>query len=367
MKALPVTLSIAALIVLSGYNCNDVLKDPGFDLWCGDTLCAWDLEAGTLRRVPTWHRSDTGVELIGAEVAISQFSPRTSSDLRCLRFELIADVEETASVTLELDFFADGVVDHQQVIPTSHWAELSYRINLPTLYQGILFRIRKRGSGRAVLAEIAALAESDCGDLPAIAAASRPSGAWCLPGDPDTACTAGSCAGLPGWTSVCGACADSSECEAGEVCGLSSTAPAFLELHRACVPVASRGLGERCQGDAECGTGACVSGVCSSCGEQAECPAEQECRRRGYTPEGLPWPMSPFQCEPGAGMAAAGAVCLTGSDCQSGVCNGSAERRLCLSDSRACERDSDCPPLESGSSGDAGTCVTVGAVDGICE
>jgi hypothetical protein len=111
----------------------------------------------------------------------------------------------------------------------------------------------------------------------------------------------------------------------------------------------------------------CELGVCSTCREDAECPADQRCTTRESTPEGLLWPRAPHQCEPGAGMTAAGMVCLTDSDCQSGACTGSAERRLCLTDSRACEQDSDCPPSVLDSSGDTGTCVTVGAVDGICQ
>ena len=34
-------------------KCGQVLRDPGFDLWCGDELCAWKLERGEVKRVAT--------------------------------------------------------------------------------------------------------------------------------------------------------------------------------------------------------------------------------------------------------------------------------------------------------------------------
>lgn len=367
MKTSPATsiaLSLAAMFALSAYNCNDVLDDPGFDLWCGDRLCAWQLEQGELRKAPTWHRSDTGVELVGPEVAISQFANQGSS-LQCLRFELIADVEETAAVTLELDFFADGIVDHEQGIPTSDWAELSYRIRMPGSYQGILFRIRKRGSGRAVLAEIAALSESPevCGDLPALSPVPHPTGAACLE---DDVCKTRTCAAGDIWM-VCSECATSSECGASEVCGMSQVAPRHLGLYRACTAMASHGLGERCVDDAECSTGICAEGVCSTCRQDTDCPSGQTCRERqlldgSATPELMPW-----QCEPQAGLAGPGVACLAGDDCQSGACQGQGERRVCLFDARSCTADGDCPPDDLLSSSDTGTCVTVGVIDGVCQ
>ena len=53
-------------------KCGQVLRDPGFDLWCGDELCAWKVERGDVKRVATWHEADAGVELVGGDVAIEQ-------------------------------------------------------------------------------------------------------------------------------------------------------------------------------------------------------------------------------------------------------------------------------------------------------
>ena len=34
---------------------GDLLNDSGFDLWCGDELCSWQVEKGTVEQAPTWH------------------------------------------------------------------------------------------------------------------------------------------------------------------------------------------------------------------------------------------------------------------------------------------------------------------------
>ena len=39
---------------------TQVIKDPGFDLWCGDSLCTWKLVTGEIRKAPTWHDKDAG-------------------------------------------------------------------------------------------------------------------------------------------------------------------------------------------------------------------------------------------------------------------------------------------------------------------
>ena len=36
----------AAASQLGATNCGEVLRDPGFDLWCGGDLCAWKVERG---------------------------------------------------------------------------------------------------------------------------------------------------------------------------------------------------------------------------------------------------------------------------------------------------------------------------------
>ena len=352
--------TLTALFALTGYNCNDILDDPGFDLWCGDTLCSWTLERGQLERVPTWHTSDSGVSMVGDDVAFSQLAETSVS---CVRFELIADVADSAEVTLQVDVDDDGEIEHQERIPTSSWQELSYLIRLPPAQRGILFRLHKRGAGRAVLAEVAALSENpaECAALPFI---ERENGALCTV---DDECQSHRCVAdgiLDGRT--CGACSYHGECDTDEVCGLTAPGSPHLRPYRTCVVQGSRGLGERCRVDGECATGMCENDVCSTCVDDGDCHPGRRCEPRvdSQFPE---WTLRPLQCDAASGSALAGAVCLTGDDCQSGQCTGTGDLRLCLSDSRACTADSDCPGSVLGISGAWDVCATVGTAHGVCE
>ena len=89
---LPTTLVIivAAASQVGATDCGQITRDQGFDLWCGDRLCYWDVERGAVRQVPTWHRGDHGVELQGQDVSIAQVTDNVPD---CLLFGLVADIE----------------------------------------------------------------------------------------------------------------------------------------------------------------------------------------------------------------------------------------------------------------------------------
>jgi hypothetical protein len=150
------------LLTQTGYNecTGDVLHDPGFDIWCGDELCSWDVEKGEVRKVATWHDGDPGVDLVGDEAAISQLG--ASPPALCLRFSLVADLAEGTTVTLEMDLDDDGTVEYARDLPASSWAELVYLVELDGAGD-IRFRLRKTGGGRAVLAQIRAVDNPACG------------------------------------------------------------------------------------------------------------------------------------------------------------------------------------------------------------
>src|SRR5258705_16226 len=107
-------VSTAAIVAaaagqLGATDCGGgITRDPGFDLWCGDALCAWKVERGEVRRVPTWHEADAGVELIDPGTAIEQFTPVNSGDGTCVRFDLISNVDETAQAELAVDIYGGG-------------------------------------------------------------------------------------------------------------------------------------------------------------------------------------------------------------------------------------------------------------------
>jgi hypothetical protein len=148
-------LSFMAVFGLSGYSsCDPVIENNGFDLWCGDELCYWELDSGDIERVPTWHKSDFGVALMGSDVRLSQLQNFSGFDVDCLRFSLVADVSVTADVVLQLDLNDDGVIDYDQPIPATEWAPVEYQVTLPAQYNGVRFIVHKRGSGNAVIAQI---------------------------------------------------------------------------------------------------------------------------------------------------------------------------------------------------------------------
>src|SRR5258706_5577644 len=98
MRIASLLIFVLAVAQLGASDCGcNVTRDPGFDLWCGEVLCAWKVERGTIRRVATWHPDDAGVELLG-DAAIEQFSPVDSADGTCIRFDLVSDVAENAEV-----------------------------------------------------------------------------------------------------------------------------------------------------------------------------------------------------------------------------------------------------------------------------
>lgn len=159
------TILIAAALQIGaddgGCGGGPILRDPGFDLWCGDRLCAWDVVRGDVRRVGTWHEADAGVEFVGDDAAIEQVSSGYAGS--CIKFSLIANVSSTADVFLDVDVAADGTVDHHERIPTSSWKPIEFHLFIEQpVYQGIRFELTKQGPGEAVLAQIGAEPSTDC-------------------------------------------------------------------------------------------------------------------------------------------------------------------------------------------------------------
>jgi hypothetical protein len=154
--ALPCLLAAVAASQLGADGCpGQLIDDRGFDLWCGDQLCSWQLDRGEIARVPTWHRGDDGVALLGPDTEISQVAGNGIETIVCIRFTTIASVEETALVTLGIDLDADGTVDHTERIPTSDWAPITFLLPVePTTT--VRFVLGRTGLGEAVLANVGA-------------------------------------------------------------------------------------------------------------------------------------------------------------------------------------------------------------------
>lgn len=287
-------LAIAALGVAAAsvVACEDVLEDPTFRLWCGDTLCAWRLEEGSVRRAATWHEDDHGVELVDVPTTLSQDVDKSP---RCLEFTMVADVDPSAQVTIALDFNRDGTIDFEQPIPAAKWRPVKTVVTAPRVYDGIRFRIRKGGAGRAVLAQLRVQAGSGCGGPP-VALRDQPLGTPCGAGAAE--CRSGICCD--------GLCA--------ECCSPPGPVLETLEDGGAALPP-----------ERPCATGTCASRAVPS--------------SRGFF-----LPAMPRQCDPGKMAKSAGAECVADDDCASGVCEGVVVRASRTSatdpmDAQACEAD----------------------------
>ena len=327
---------------------GDVTRDPGFDLWCGDALCAWKLERGEVRRAPTWHDGDYGVELQPG-AAIEQFTPVDSGDGGCLRFDLVSDVDETAQVELGVDVYGDGTIERTFEIPTTHWKPVSFGFAVKRPYTGIRFEIAQRGPGHAVVARMHAAVSSDgCDGVPALDGGPAPLGARC---DGDADCASAICVHDFFGIGQCTGCTGEAPCTGGEVCGLAAPGPPERRVPIDCVAAAARVIGEQCLSGAECASGICTAAVCSACAPDRGCA--------GCT---AAYPAGPALCSPGAGQAASGAPCASNADCASGACLG--PPRVQCSDGRACSTDANCP---AGADLVPGPCTTVGVQGGSCR
>jgi len=335
-------------------DCGEVIRDRGFELWCGEQLCDWETERGQAVRVPTWHKGDDGVELVGDDVAIAQMTPVDSNDGDCIRFEFVADVDESATVELEIDVWGDGAAIERRPVPTSHWAKTSFLLRIESPYRGILFRVTKRGAGRAVLANIGAHMDDACAGA-ALPSKPSPDGGAC---SEDGDCASGRC--VPGFfTGTCGTCDATRACDGGGVCGVEVPITPVLTPYLGCGDGGRHALGELCAFDDECATGLCREGYCAACADAAACGGAT-CAARELPGVGR---LGPLQCPLHTGTA--GTACLADADCASGRCNGDQALRQCKDDGRRCGEDDDCYVRSSATA--AVSCVTVGIAGGTCQ
>ncbi|HSD87124.1 MAG TPA: hypothetical protein VLB44_06400, partial [Kofleriaceae bacterium] len=335
-------------------------------------LCAWKLERGEIKRVPTWHEADAGVELVGDDVAIEQLTPVNYTDGTCIRFDLVANVADNAEVYLDVDVEGDGTLEMHERLPTSHWKPLSYNISIAAPYDGIRFQITKRGAGEAVLANIGANTAdaAKCAGLSQLDPGPRRPGAMC---DANEECASALCIPSPTLSpggsflgTTCGGCDPSSPtCNTGETCGLGDAFSPVFAVPAQCVPSATKELGEKCLSSAECISGGCwrfgASGVCSTCFADGQCPTDQRCLPAWANPKVI-GQTGPMLCGAGQGLVASGAPCGADGDCASGHCNGTV--RMECDDGRPCSSPAQCPLDDQLKNG---ACTTVGIQGGSCQ
>jgi hypothetical protein len=355
MRLPSLLLVCVAATQLGATDCGQVIRDSGFDLWCGDHLCAWTVERGTIAQVPTWNKGDFGVELVGSDTAIAQLTPVSESDGTCIELTMVANVDPSADVELNVDVFGDGSIEHRERIPSSQWKPLTYDLLFQGPYQGIRFELAKTGDGTAELANIGAhTIQNGCAGLTRIVPGPAPLGADCNPQNPTT-CQSGLCGEVADpdayFPPACSGCDDTHPCTGGAVCGLLEPASPVFVASSACIAPGSKQLAERCAIDAECASNKCIGGVCSSCAGTCTC--------------GRSYAHGPSVCDPGQHLGSAGAACATNDDCASGMCTGTV-RREC-DDGRPCASAADCPFDGSNGPLSQSACTTVGIQGGSCQ
>ncbi len=164
-RIIELALAAVGLTVLSGSSCdNDLLHDPGMDMWCGEQLCSWTTEYGEVRKVATWHEMDEGAQLRAPATAMSQLAWIDQHDADCIRFSLLADRDDDARLYLEIDFDDDGVLEYSHEIPSDDFELATFHVETPGTYEGVRFRVRSQGWGHAVVAQIRAegVASGNC-------------------------------------------------------------------------------------------------------------------------------------------------------------------------------------------------------------
>jgi hypothetical protein len=271
-------IAMALLALVAGVGiaaCDDVLNDPTFRMWCGENLCQWKTEKGRIQKAPTWHRSDFGVELVETPTAISQ--DVTGRSPGCLEITMVADVDPSAQVTVSVDFNRDGSAEFEAPIAATNWRESKTQVTAPRVYDGLRFTISKKGTGRAVLAQMRVQAKQahEC-SAPPVVQKDLPLGTPCFLGDPK-ACGSGVCCD--------GLCAECCAVEPKYQQQRDDNSIIMNEDHP-------------CAGGAKCAAREKVQGI------------------RGFF-----LPAIPRQCDPGKKTRPAGAACLADDDCASNDCS----------------------------------------------
>lgn len=148
-------LTTCALVAASSFGAaaceTDVVDDTGFQLWCGESLCSWVVEEGEIGKVSTWHEHDYGVALVGSPVLLSQSAQRGAC---AVRIEVTSEIDEAATVSVEIDGDGDGVVDRSVVVPSSDgYTSRAWEVGVDLTHEGTIY-LRKSGEGHAVIARL---------------------------------------------------------------------------------------------------------------------------------------------------------------------------------------------------------------------
>jgi hypothetical protein len=161
----PVLVLAAATL---GADCEgNIVQDPTFRDWCGDSLCSWQTDSGRIARVPTWNANDFGVSFLDDGAVGTEISQATEeSQATCILFTSVGNIDPAADMTMSVDFDSDGVIDFVAPLGAATWTKVQTEITAPATYRGITFRVKKSGTGTAILAEMTITSTTGCTAAP---------------------------------------------------------------------------------------------------------------------------------------------------------------------------------------------------------
>jgi hypothetical protein len=241
------------LVTLGGDCDGDIVQDPTFRDWCGDSLCAWHLDAGHIQQAPTWNENDLGVSFLDPGTQISQVT--TEASATCILFTSVANIDPAADMTIAVDFNSDGSFESKTPLGSATWQKVQTEITAPAAYQGITFVLTKNGGGTAVLAEMRIQSSTGCSASPvSIDAGTLQFGEKCAD---STECAAGlTCTGDP-TDQLCSQCSASAPCVNGAACTARGV---FFPSQ--CGPGQGLGKpGDPCLNGSDCASGACDGAI----------------------------------------------------------------------------------------------------------
>jgi hypothetical protein len=257
----------AAAVAALGADCEgNVVQDPTFRDWCGDSLCDWTLDSGKIARVPTWNEDDFGVSFVDVGTQISQVT--SESQAACLLFTTTADIDPSAQMLLLVDFDNDGTIDFKGPLGATQWRQVQAEITAPPRYSGITFHILKQGTGAAVLAEMRVVSTTGCVAPPSISPL--------LLGEPCTADTQCSSGLLCSSDNRCAQCDEQRPCAGGLACVSEA-----LQAQQ-CAPGQQLGQpGDPCAVAADCASNTCdgasLVSLATLFDADSGCPADVPC------------------------------------------------------------------------------------------
>jgi hypothetical protein len=321
--------------------------------------CGFQTLTGSTARTTSWDESAYALSLTEPGTRLTR--REAGSFASCIDIALVGEVEDSADLTLELDFNDDGSIEYSGELPASRWDRRHIQIHGPAGERVVRSYLEKKGTGRASLAVVESRAVACEGASPiklsdgslcvedANCSSDRCRDGRCLSCGPSgcgegVACKADSeCAGGACAAGVCRACAANGTCDPGAQCTLDTHCKSHSCVHGTLSivtdqPAKDAVCGE-CTSDAQCNLGKCVQGRCGACGVDSDCASGHECRyadlyvaqHRVCVPAHVP------------GQLPRSALCEKASDCAGGLACG-ASPGLAKRCGTACDLSSgDCP------------------------